>query len=144
MKRRLLILFVILASLFFLVLGVSSYKGIKKRKREKLKYTLNKKIRVEVLNGTDVPDLARRLTYVMRRDSFDVLIYGNSKTKLDKTVVVERRDYSMRYSSHVAKWYGIKYKTIEIDPDHIIDVSVVIGADYKKIFPYLDTLKAMY
>ncbi len=144
MKRRLLILFVILASLFFLVLGVSSYKGIKKRKREKLKYTLNKKIRVEVLNGTDVPDLARRLTYVMRRDSFDVLIYGNSKTKLEKTVVVERRDSSMRYSSHVAKWYGIKYKTIEIDPDHIIDVSVVIGADYKKIFPYLDTLKAMY
>ncbi len=129
---------------FFASLGISSFRGYKRRKREKLKYTMNKKIKVEILNGTNVPDLARRLTYVMRRDSFDVLIYGTSKIKLKKTVVVERRDSSMRYSSHVASWYGIKHKTIEIDPDHIIDVSVVIGSDYKKIFPYLDTLKAMY
>ena len=144
MMRKLIILFVVLGGLFFLALGISSFKAYKRRKREKLKYTLNKKIRVEVLNGTNVPDLARRLTYVMRKDSFDVLVYGTSRTKLKNTVVVERRDSSMKYASHVARWYGIKYKTIEIDPDHIIDVSVVIGEDYKKIFPYLDTLKAMY
>ncbi len=144
MLRKILIVFVIASFSGFMVLGYSALKAHKRRVREKEKYTLNKKIRVEILNGTNVPDLARRLTYVMRRDSFDVLIYGTSRTKLSKTVVVERRDSSMDYANHIASWYGIKEKTIEIDPDHIIDVSVIIGADYKKIFPFLDTLKAIY
>ncbi len=144
MIRKILVIFVVVAALAFLILGLSSYKGYGRRKREKQKYTLNKKIKVEILNGTNTPDLARRLTYVLRRDSFDVLLYGTSKTKLKHTVVVERRDSSMMLSKHVANWFGIKYRTIEIDPDHIIDVSIVIGADYKNIFPYLDTLKAIY
>ena len=144
MLKKILALFVIVSFMVLVIFGFSAFKAHKKRQREREKYTLNKKIRVEILNGTNVPDLARRLTYVMRRDSFDVLIYGTSRTKLPKTVVVERNDSSMKYANHVASWYGIKEKTIEIDTDHIIDVSIVIGADYKKIFPYLDTLKAVY
>ncbi len=144
MLKKILIIFVVVSFVIFAVFGFSAFRAHKERKREREKYTLNRKIRVEILNGTNVPDLARRLTYVMRRDSFDVLIYGTSRTKLPKTVVVERNDSSMKYANHVASWYGIKEKTIEIDPDHIIDVSIIIGADYKKIFPYLDTLKAVY
>ena len=144
MHKKVLIGFVFLSFLGFLIFGISAIMAHKRRIRERKKYTINKNIRVEVLNGTNVPDLARRLTYVMRRDSFDVLVYGTSRTKLPKTVVVERRDSTMKCAAHVASWYGIKEKTLEIDPDHIFDVSVIIGADYKKIFPYLDTLKAIY
>lgn len=144
MLKRIFIIFVIISFVIFSIFVFSAIHAHQERSKEQKKYSLNKNIKVEILNGTNVPDLARRLTYVMRKDSFDVLVYGTSRTKLPKTIVVERNDSSMRYANHIASWYGIKEKTIEIDVDHIIDVTLIIGRDYKKIFPYLDTLKAMY
>ncbi len=144
MKKIIRIFFVILFAISFVLLSESAYRGIKLRKKSRNKRRVNPFIKVQVLNGTGRADLARRLTYVFRADSFDVVLYGNAPSILSKTVVVEMKDSSMRCSNYIADWYGIKRKTIEIDPDHIVDVAVVIGGDYKKIFPYLDTLKAIY
>lgn len=136
----LLIFFVPLLAIF----SISVYKGFETRRKAKIREEINRKIKVEVLNAAGVNGLARKVTWLLRKDGFDVVYYGNADEPLPKTVVVERRDSSMFHARHLAKWIGCREITLEIDPDRVLDVSLVLGKDYKKLFKGIDSLQIVF
>jgi len=146
MKKR-IILSVLLGVIFvaFLTVAVySSFKAYKVRNRMWYVKNVNPSIRVEVINATGIPGLARKVTFLLRQDGFDVVYYSSLKDTIKKTVVVERSDSSMSHAKHLAKWLGCKEVTIEWDYDKISDCALVLGLDFNRYFPGLDTAKILY
>jgi len=93
----------------------------------------NSQIRVEVLNGTGESGVSRRIAFYLRELGFDVVYYGNAKEKLDKTVVVERIDPNLKNAKIVAKELGCNLITYEPDPNKLLEVTVLVGKDYKTL-----------
>lgn len=87
------------------------------------------RIKVEVLNATNVRGLARRATFYMRDRGFDVVASGNSKEKLSRTLVLDR--------SHHPQWAALAARAfnarVESRPDssRYLDITVLIGSDWR-------------
>ena len=62
----------------------------------------SERVKVEVLNATDVRGLARRATLYLRDRGFDVLYLGTATTQLDSTLVLWLSDHLWRFSSSAA------------------------------------------
>jgi len=96
-------------------------------------------IQVEVLNGCGVTRLARRFADYLRKLDFDVVNIGNYKSyDVDKTIVIDRRSMDMRYALKVAQALGVQDNSVLaiLNKDLYLDVSVIIGKDYKKLKGY--------
>jgi len=146
MKKR-LIISVFFGAIFIAFLVVAIYSSIRAyRVRNRMWYikNVNPSIRVEVVNATGIPGLARKVTFLLRQDGFDVVYYSSSRDTIKKTVVVERSDSSLSHAKHLAKWIGCKEITLEWDYDKISDCALVIGLDFNKYFPGVDTAKILY
>lgn len=142
-----MILSVLLGVIFVVFLAVavySSFRAYKVRNRMWYVKNVNPSIRVEVINATGIPGLARKVTFLLRQDGFDVVYYSSSRDTIKKTVVVERSDSSMSHAKHLAKWLGCKEITMEWDYDKISDCALVLGLDFNQYFPGLDTAKILY
>jgi hypothetical protein len=84
---------------------------------------------VEVLNGTDVDDLARDVTRRLRRAGFDVVSYGSAPAPAgDSTLVFVRRGDSTAGLA-VREALGLGRVVLEADPRRLLDVTVVLGRD---------------
>lgn len=87
------------------------------------------RIKVEVLNGTSTPGLARKATMFLRDRGFDVVETGNARDKREKTLVLDR-------SGH-AEWAALVARAMSADtekrPDstRFLDVTVILGADWR-------------
>jgi len=96
-----------------------------------------KKIEVEVLNGCNVNGLAARVTEYLRIKGFDVVSYGNYYSfDVSETTVIDRRDLGMQNANKVAEALGINHKGAVfafLNDDKQLDVSVILGSDYKKL-----------
>ncbi len=136
-KRGLFItLSTVLIALLILVFGVSSYKWYVKRVLRERKRRLYSSVRVEVLNAAGVPNLARNVTLWLRRQGFDVVYYGSAREKLDKTVIVERSDENMKNAKLLRDLIGCDEVIKEIDPDRLLEVSLILGKDWKSFFDF--------
>jgi hypothetical protein len=86
------------------------------------------RIKVEVLNATDIPGLARKATMFLRDRGFDVVEIGNSSEKRPTTLVLDR--------SGNPAWAGLVGEAlsakVEAKPDtsRYLDVTVMLGEDW--------------
>lgn len=88
------------------------------------------RIRVEVLNATNTPGLARRATFHLRDRGFDVVASGNSRDPRDSVVVLDRSGHP-EWAQLVARAMG--GAAIEVHPDssRYLDVTVLVGASWR-------------
>jgi hypothetical protein len=95
-------------------------------------------LRVEVLNGCGVPKLARAVSWELRRLGFDVVNVGDARqTDFDETVVIERRDKTLRNAKRVAQKIGCKKIVEDVDSTRYLEATLILGMDYQKYFPQL-------
>jgi hypothetical protein len=88
------------------------------------------RVTVEVLNGTRRAGVARAATRMLRRGGLDVVFFGNADEMVDSTrVIVRRGDPDKARDVRLALGVG----RIVVEPDTLrrVDVSVVLGADFR-------------
>ena len=84
--------------------------------------------RVEVLNGTTRPGLARSVTQRLRDAGFDVVYFGNGP-RTDSTVVLDRAGRP-EVARAVAEALGVRQVRSRPDPGLYLDATVILGADW--------------
>ncbi len=89
-----------------------------------------RRVTVEVLNGTTRAGLARAATRRLRRHGLDVVYFGNADAPVDSTRIVVRRGDPAR-GRDVRAALGMGGIAVEPDTFRRVDVSVVLGADFK-------------
>lgn len=87
------------------------------------------RIRVEVLNASDVRGLARRATMHLRDQGFDVVYFGTRRPMLDSTRVVDRSGHP-EWARLVSNALGGVPIDSEPDDSRYLDVTVVLGPDW--------------
>lgn len=130
---------------FFLFIGIGivsifSY-SVGKRfflYKNKGKIIEKKSLRIEVLNGTDVPKLAQKVTAELRERGFDVVYFGNSSGQVSFTCIFDRKYPDLRMGKILGKEIGCPRIYFESDPDDLIDITLLLGKDYKKYFPEIE------
>ncbi len=93
------------------------------------------RVRVEVLNAGGIGGLAREATEYLRDLGFDVVDYGNAGDfGADSSVVVDRigRDETAKA---VADVLGISNVRSQPDSNLYVDVSVLLGSDWRRPDP---------
>jgi LytR cell envelope-related transcriptional attenuator len=83
----------------------------------------------EVLNGTDVDDLARLVTLRLREAGIDVVYFGTAATPAGDTTMILVRSADASAGAAVREALGLGSVRIEPDPHLLLDVSVVLGRD---------------
>ncbi len=84
---------------------------------------------VEVLNGTTVNGLARRVTRTLRRAGIDVVYFGSAPDDdVDTTVVIVRRG-DVTAAGVVQEVLGVGSIVLDPEPQLLLDVTVVLGRD---------------
>ncbi|HET7599746.1 MAG TPA: LytR C-terminal domain-containing protein [Gemmatimonadales bacterium] len=91
-----------------------------------------RRILVEVLNGTTRSGLARSATRALRRQGLDVVFFGSTESagRSRKTLVLVRRG-AVSNGARVARALGTGEVAERSDPLRRVDVSVILGEDYK-------------
>jgi hypothetical protein len=94
-------------------------------------------IQLDVLNGCGAPGAAMSCTAYLRSRGFDVVEMRNYKTFDLPTSLVIDRTGNRANAERVAYALGIKPSNIvqQINQDYYVDVSVVVGKDYKTLQP---------
>lgn len=98
-------------------------------------------IQVEILNGSQIDDLAAKTRNYMRDHDFDVVKVGNyDRFDVDSSMVIDRVG-DMQSAKKVANVLGISHERVsqDIDLDIYLDVSVIIGHDYQSLRPFRST-----
>lgn len=99
-------------------------------------YKKNSNLRVEVLNGCGVNRLAIKVTEILRERGFNVVKIGDIKDKVfPETVVIERADEDMKNGRYFARRIGCKNIGKDVDPALYLDITLIVGEDYKRLFP---------
>jgi len=114
-----------LFSLFYLI-SIGD-RLIKSAKREKKDYS---SIRVQVLNGCGKTGMAKEVASFLRSKGFDVVDTGNTENIL-YTVILDRRDREQVNAIPVQKALRQGKLAFEPDPALFLEVTVIIGEDFK-------------
>lgn len=87
-------------------------------------------VRVEVLNGSGTPGLARRATEALRDHGFDVVFFGNAPSFDHDSTAVLARSGDPTAASAVARALGVRAAGVEPDSALVLDVTVILGDDW--------------
>ena len=90
------------------------------------------RIRVEVLNDGGIPGLARSVTDRLRDRGFDVVYFGNGRGFSPDTSLVLDRASRPDAARQVADALGIRRVLPRPDSTLYLDVTVVLGKDWKR------------
>jgi len=96
-------------------------------------------IQLDVLNGCGATGVAQKFTDYLRKRNFDVVQSSNYKNfDVQESLVIDRVG-DLEAARRVAYALGIEERNIvqQINPDYYLNVSVVIGRDYKTLKPIL-------
>ncbi len=93
----------------------------------------DKRIRVEVLNGTQRAGLARTATRALREQGLDVVFFGSGPTADSTRIFVRRGDPGQ--GREVAEALGGGRISIEPDTLRRVDVTVLLGKDWRPHLP---------
>lgn len=88
------------------------------------------RIRVEVLNATEVRGLARRATQYLRDRGFDVVRYAGDTARLDSTLVIDRSERP-EWAALVASVFGNARVVSRPDSARYLDVTVLVGRSWR-------------
>jgi hypothetical protein len=92
----------------------------------------DRRITVEVLNGTLRPGVARAATRMLRRQGLDVVYFGNADERAESTRVIVRRG-DPGQGRDVREALGAGRLVVEADTLRRVDVSVILGQDFRPI-----------
>lgn len=93
-------------------------------------------IRVEVLNGCGVDNLAYKVSLFLREKGFDVVEISDVKgQKVERTIVIERLDKNMSNAKRLANVIKCSNITAMLDSTLFLETTLLLGKDYKKYFP---------
>ena len=87
------------------------------------------KIRVEVWNAAGKPKLAEEVTWLLRKNGFDVIDYGNFSTRQKKTLIKDISG-SIEAAQSINEILQCGEVITRYENNRFIDVSVIIGEDY--------------
>jgi LytR cell envelope-related transcriptional attenuator len=93
------------------------------------------RVMVEVLNGTSRQGAARTATRMLRQRGLDVVLFGNADSLSDSTRVIVRRGDDSTRARYVAQALGAGKVVVETDTFRRVDVSVVLGDDFRPKLP---------
>lgn len=88
------------------------------------------RVRVQVLNATRTPRLARRATFMLRDRGFDVVETGTAREQRDSTLVIDLSG-NPAWAARVASAFGGARVESRPDTSRYLDVSVLIGASWR-------------
>lgn len=88
------------------------------------------RIKVEVLNATPERGLARRITFYLRDEGFDVVGMGNAQAGADSTVVLDRSHHP-EWAGRVAAALGGVRVIERPDSSRYLDVTVLLGRAWR-------------
>ena len=95
------------------------------------------RVRVQVVNTTRIPGLARRATRVLRDQGFDVVEVGGAGPALDSTLVLDR-SFHPEWAATVAKILGpATHSESRPDSSRYLDVTVLLGSTWRPASPAL-------
>lgn len=125
------LLIVLVAALFTRLI----YPRIFNERAELQSELISEIIQIEVLNGCGVDGIANAYTGLLRKNGFDVVETGNFETfDLQETIIISRSGV-MANAYRVANALGVSEDNVirESSTDFYLDVSVIIGQDFKKL-----------
>ncbi len=93
-----------------------------------------RRVTVEVLNGSRRAGAARAATRLLRRRGLDVVFYGNAESAVESTRVIVRRGDPGR-ARDVRQALGTGQVVLEPDTLRRVDVSVNLGPDFRRRVP---------
>ena len=100
------------------------------------------RIVIEVLNGCGIPGLAQDFGEYLRRQGFDVVRFTNAQRyDYPRTLVIARGSDFTR-AQLVAQTLGVESRVVENmpDPSLQLDVTLVLGHDYRGLPVYRDVM----
>ena len=108
----------------------------------------NQNIEVEVLNGCGVPYLAAQTTDYLRSKHFDVVFSGNARNQQYQHTLIILRNEKVESFIKIANSFDIDYTDItqiQVTPDEslCLDVTVILGEDYRKFAELLDYISTI-
>ena len=87
---------------------------------------------VEVWNASSQPNAARAVMQLMRDKGFDVVLFGNFSTRQQRTLVIDRSGRLRPAQSVAQVLRSVNPEVVSrMDASRQVDVSVIIGNDYK-------------
>ena len=95
------------------------------------------RIQVEVLNGCGVSGVAEKLTDYLRTNNIDVVNLGNYRSfEIENSIIIGRNE-KIRNAEIVAAIVGLDNQNIiqQINPDYMLDVTFILGKDYRDLIP---------
>ena len=94
-------------------------------------------IRIEVLNGCGKSGVAEKLTDYLRSSGFDVVNLGNYRSFEINNSILIGRNQKIQNAEKVAAAVGLKKESViqQVNPDYMLDVTFVLGKDYKNLIP---------
>lgn len=102
-------------------------------------YRRNSDLRIEVLNGCGVERLAIRVTDILREQGFNVVSIGSTRRdSFPESVIIDRVSANMEKARYVARRLGCRNIGKDVDPALYLDVTIIVGADYLKLFPNVE------
>jgi hypothetical protein len=125
--KKIVSIIIIIIGVFSITLLVSSIDKI----RDELASREPRKIRVVVLNGTSIDGLAARTADFLRENGCDILRVENATSFHKKTVILDRDNRDLVKARRIRHLLGIGEIAYEPDPAHIVEVTVILGEDYK-------------
>ena len=107
----------------------------------------NQNIEVEILNGCGVPSLAAKTTDYLRSKHFDVVFSGNAKNQLYQHTMILQRNEKIESLKKIDDSFGrelddSKHIIIITDEELCLDVTVILGADYRKFVELIEHINA--
>ena len=89
------------------------------------------RVRVRVVNGTDVRGLARRATFVLRDLGFDVVDFdGDAKAQRERTVILSHTNHA-DWAQRLQRAMSASAIEVSTDSAHYVDLTVLLGSDWK-------------
>jgi len=88
------------------------------------------RVRVEVLNGGGVAGVAGRARDLLREAGFDVVYFGNASSFGTDVSLILDRGQDEAIATAVGAALGIPVVVQEQDPSRLVDVTVLLGADW--------------
>ncbi|MDI6840390.1 MAG: LytR C-terminal domain-containing protein [bacterium] len=132
LKDKLQALILLLIGIFCIVYLISTGRSFVKSWLIASKETISK-IRVEVLNGTNRAGLAKRTANFLRSKGFDIIGYEDANREVESTVILDRINPSLESASFVRRALRQGKVSFEPHPLQLLEVTVVLGNDFKEI-----------
>lgn len=89
------------------------------------------------MNGCGKTGVAEKLTDYLRANGFDVVKLGNYRSfEIENSIVIGRNEKNQN-AEKVAMSVGLgkEYVVQQINPEYLLDVTFILGKDYKNFIP---------